>query len=174
MRTLIKENTWLARALIDFGWGNGYVLIPEGHPLHGMHYDNIDVDVHGGLTFSELVDAKLIEKWGELTEADKGMWMIGFDTSHYRDNLYTCPKEYVEAEAERLLGQVKNYEVEAGSNSQTSCTWLMKIINSCHNSFHLNCANTLVNLYKEKYGEIKYTDELMDALSAKTNMILIP
>lgn len=113
MRTLVKENTWLTRDLIDFGWGNGYVLIPEGHPLHGKHYDDIDVDVHGGLTFSELVDDELIEKWDKLTEADKGMWMIGFDTAHYRDNLHTCPKEYVEAEAERLLEQVANYHAEA-------------------------------------------------------------
>lgn len=24
------------------GWGNGYVIIPEGHPVHGMGYDDIE------------------------------------------------------------------------------------------------------------------------------------
>lgn len=62
--TFIRENTWLQRGFINCGWGNGYVLIPEGHPLHGEHYDKIDVDVNGGLTFSELVDDDMIENIG--------------------------------------------------------------------------------------------------------------
>jgi len=42
MKAIIKENTWLTRGgYMDFGWGNGYVLIPEGHPLHGKPYDDI-------------------------------------------------------------------------------------------------------------------------------------
>lgn len=46
-------------------WGavNGYVRVPEGHPWHGLDYDDIDVEVHGGLTYSD------------------GEW-IGFDTLH--------------------------------------------------------------------------------------------
>jgi len=32
---------------------NGYVALPKGHPCYGKGYDNIDVEVHGGLTFSE-------------------------------------------------------------------------------------------------------------------------
>ena len=38
--------------LMDVGWGNGYVLIPESHPFYMKDYDSIDVYVHGGLTFS--------------------------------------------------------------------------------------------------------------------------
>lgn len=30
----------------------GYVGVPEGHPLHGKCYDDIDIEVHGGLTFA--------------------------------------------------------------------------------------------------------------------------
>ena len=30
------------------GWGNGYVLIPRGHPWYGVDYDQISCDVHGG------------------------------------------------------------------------------------------------------------------------------
>jgi hypothetical protein len=48
----------------------GYALIPPGHPWHGVEYDNIPADVHGGLTYSE---------------ADGDDWWIGFDCSHSGD-----------------------------------------------------------------------------------------
>jgi len=48
----------------------GYVLLPGGHPYFGKHYDDIPVEVHGGLTFS-------------LTEGD--YHRIGFDCAHYWD-----------------------------------------------------------------------------------------
>lgn len=41
MRNFIKENTWPGSMLT--GWGNGYVVIPQGHLLHGKHYDNIPI-----------------------------------------------------------------------------------------------------------------------------------
>ena len=58
MKSFIKENTWLTRGIIDFGWGNGYVIIPKDHPLNGKNYDEIHdlmpkLDVNGGLTFSK-------------------------------------------------------------------------------------------------------------------------
>lgn len=31
---------------------NGYVGIPKTHPFWGKHYDNVNVQVHGGLTFA--------------------------------------------------------------------------------------------------------------------------
>lgn len=46
---------------------NGYVYIPEGNPLRGLDYTEIEgIEIHGGLTFSE-------DDW------------IGFDTVHYGD-----------------------------------------------------------------------------------------
>jgi len=30
----------------------GYVGVGPDHPLHGVQYDDVDVDVHGGLTYS--------------------------------------------------------------------------------------------------------------------------
>lgn len=109
MKVVIKENTWLTRDMIDFGWGNGYVIIPENHHLHGKHYGDIDVDVHGGLTFSELVDAEMVEKW-ELDKEDEGKWCVGFDTAHYSDNLSKWSKEKVQEEAERLKEQLLSYK----------------------------------------------------------------
>lgn len=51
------------------GWGNGYVCLPDWHPLFNVHYDNIYVNVYGGLTFSEY-------------DPQSKHWIIGFDTNH--------------------------------------------------------------------------------------------
>lgn len=52
------------------GFRCGYVLVPEGHPWHGLHYRDIPGEVHGGLTYSD-------------TEGDD--WAIGFDCAHSCD-----------------------------------------------------------------------------------------
>lgn len=53
-----------------------YVEIPEGHKLYGKHYDDIDIDVHGGLTYSD----------GYLGPIkDKNLWFIGWDYAHAGD-----------------------------------------------------------------------------------------
>ena len=54
----------------------GYVGIPKGHALYGKEYDSVDIDCHGGLTYSRdyLVD-----------QSDKDVWWIGYDTGHYLD-----------------------------------------------------------------------------------------
>src|SRR5438477_3224946 len=31
----------------------GYVGLPPTHPAYGQHYDQVDVDAHGGLTYSD-------------------------------------------------------------------------------------------------------------------------
>jgi hypothetical protein len=111
MKTHLMESHWADKRkelAIEVGWGNGYVLIPQGHPLHGVEYDNINVDVHGGLTFSRLVTGDLMEAFG-LELSDLGDWMVGFDTAHYQDSLEKWPKEAVQAETERLRDQLINY-----------------------------------------------------------------
>ena len=97
-----KKNTHLID--IERGWGNGYVVLPKGHKYHGSEYDEIDVNVNGGLTFSESVDSL---DWDELTEKDKGGWVIGFDTAHAWDNLELWPDaQSVMKECERLMKQL--------------------------------------------------------------------
>lgn len=56
----------------------GYIGIPEGHPLHGKHYDDEAVphEVHGGWTYSE--------DHAPFVEAD-GRWYFGFDCAHLGD-----------------------------------------------------------------------------------------
>lgn len=90
--------------MLDFGWGNGYVLLPPGHKYHGVHYDNIPVEVHGGLTHSDLVTEN---DWEEIPKECVGWWCVGFDTVHYQDSLERWPKELVEQEAMLLMENIK-------------------------------------------------------------------
>jgi len=92
---------------METGWGTGYVIIPKEHKLHGVHYDDIHVDIHGGLTFASMVQKDMLNSFSQLTEEDIGGWMVGFDTAHYMDNKYTCPKEFVIQETNRLKEQLE-------------------------------------------------------------------
>lgn len=101
MKTFVRENTWLNG--LSHGWGNGYVVIPNGHKLHGCPYDDMDVHVNGGLTFAEMADSC---DWEELDESDLGGWVVGFDTCHAWDNQDNWAKEAVENETEKLKLQL--------------------------------------------------------------------
>lgn len=106
MRYFIKP-THLISIAFDVGWGNGYVVIPKEHPLWGVGYDDIDVDVHGGLTYSEMADNCM--GWKEVLPSDKGCWVVGFDTAHLGDNPINCNRDYVLKETIRLREQLINY-----------------------------------------------------------------
>ncbi len=60
---------------------NGYVQLPESHTALGKDYDDIDIDVHGGLTYGP----------------DEDGW-LGFDTGHTGD-------EWSEEELEGTTGE---------------------------------------------------------------------
>lgn len=70
----------------------GYVGVPEGHKFHGKHYDTEDlrdVNVHGGLTFSDKCSPNGTEERSichvpEPGESDN-VWWFGFDTAHCWD-----------------------------------------------------------------------------------------
>jgi len=54
----------------------GYVGLPKWHPYYSKTYNDIDVDVHGGLTYASEGDGEYLPK---------GLWWIGFDCAHARD-----------------------------------------------------------------------------------------
>jgi len=56
---------------LQFGNWLGYLVLPREHPWYGLHYDDIDAVVHGGLTY------------GKCDENDT--WAIGFDCAHTWD-----------------------------------------------------------------------------------------
>ena len=55
----------------------GYVGVPKDHPLFGKDYDDVDANVHGGLTFSSGETGKY--------PVESNLHWFGFDCSHYMD-----------------------------------------------------------------------------------------
>lgn len=107
-KSFVFENTWVPRSeLFHFGWGNGYVAIPQEHPFYGLHYDIINhyVKIHGGLTHSSYCDEEDVHRYG-LETSDVGKWIIGFDTAHSSDNEDNWSRGAVLAETDYLLTQV--------------------------------------------------------------------
>ena len=102
LRELLANNggydsvTLFTELVEKVGWGNGYVRLPKGHPCYGMGYEQIDVDVNGGLTYA-----------AEETYKKKKYWVVGFDTAHYGDTPEKWSQETVEAETIRLKEQLE-------------------------------------------------------------------
>lgn len=69
-------------------WFCGYVGVGRSHPYYGKGYDDYDdigdIDVHGGLTFSESI------------KGEKDRWFFGFDCAHSMDDplFGGTPKDY--------------------------------------------------------------------------------
>jgi hypothetical protein len=95
---IIIKNTWLRSS--NHGWGNGYVKIVPDHKYYGKNYDEIPVDVHGGLTFSD--EIKDDDNFGS-----EGYW-VGFDTAHFGDTLEKWTKKAVFGETLKLFRQIYN------------------------------------------------------------------
>jgi hypothetical protein len=62
----------------------GYVGVPNTHPAYEKSYDDIDVNVHGGLTYAEKCSGAIchIPQAGMPDD----VWWLGFDTAHSGDN----------------------------------------------------------------------------------------
>ena len=89
----------------------GYVTLPKTSELHGVRLFNLNqIDVHGGITFSEFI---------------KDHWTLGFDCAHlydYAPHISMTPQhkipctikyrnvEYVTAELHKLVAQIKDID----------------------------------------------------------------
>jgi hypothetical protein len=108
------ENTWMPRGElakladleIKVGWGNGYVAVEPDHPWYGVHCEEIECDVHGGLTFGEL---------------QGGYWVVGFDTGHYMDTLENWPME-------RVIQETQALRVQALAAARVKRSWLYRAV----------------------------------------------
>lgn len=88
----MKYNTKRIIEVLDSGTCNGYnyyilnlgthptayVEIPKNHKFYRKHYDEISIDVHGGLTYSK--DKLFLGK-----ENKENSWFIGWDYAHLGD-----------------------------------------------------------------------------------------
>lgn len=73
----------------------GYVGVPESHPWYGKDYGDLEVSIHGGLTYGRGCDEYLPTPNG----FDGPTWWFGFDCGHYTD---VTPSQMVR----RALGSV--------------------------------------------------------------------
>lgn len=58
----------------------GYAGVPNGHPLYEVSCQDIDVQVHGGLTYSAHCNGAICHAPGPGETDD--VWWFGFDCSH--------------------------------------------------------------------------------------------
>lgn len=67
----------------------GYVGVPESHPYFEKGYDDVNVDVHGGLTFANFCRPREDEAQGICHTPAPGepdhVWWLGFDCAHAGD-----------------------------------------------------------------------------------------
>lgn len=80
--------TCLMRRNPHMGFWCGYVGVPPGHPWHSKTYQELEeVEVHGGLTYSEACDGDPtggvchVPKPGE----PEHLWWLGFNCGHGGD-----------------------------------------------------------------------------------------
>lgn len=83
---------------------NGYVGVPKNHPDYGKEYDDVEVEVHGGLTFC------VEGKDGDDLFPFVDVWWFGFDTAHGFSGMWT--EDMVINESNRLAEQLSVREVE--------------------------------------------------------------
>lgn len=100
----------------------GYVGVAEGHSYFKKGYDDVPVDVHGGLTFADFCADTKDESSGICHVPAEGephrVWWLGFDCAHlgdaspayrryyhYRDESYKTIK-YVRRETVKLAKQL--------------------------------------------------------------------
>lgn len=90
----------------------GYVGVPKGHKFYEKEYDDLDIDVHGGLTYSNKCNAPICH----FVPDDKldDLWWFGFDCGHAFDLAPMRPtrfdtyrdEDYVIKEVKRLADQL--------------------------------------------------------------------
>jgi len=61
----------------------GYVGVPPGHPAWEKFYDDVNVDVHGGLTYANKCSGHLCHE--PLPGEPNNVWWLGFDMAHAFD-----------------------------------------------------------------------------------------
>ena len=104
MRVITNKNTINIDLDFPCGESNGYLVIDDKkHPWFGKEFDEIDIEVHGGLTYSGEVTEYSISRCEELTDEDLGSWIVGFDTCHLYDSYSRWPDSEVRRHAETYL-----------------------------------------------------------------------
>lgn len=87
---------------------NGYIKLPYDHPYYGYtlgNLDNLDINVHGGFTFSE---EESNVNFLNFRNQDEEGWVIGFDFAHYTDMIPFLYKD----PTQELIKDLKYWTIE--------------------------------------------------------------
>jgi hypothetical protein len=86
----------------------GYIAIPPKHPWYKLHGNDLDVDVHGGITYAADCHGVICHepRKGE----SRKVWWLGFDCGHAFDVMPALIK--VRQEARELLFRTVNLGVK--------------------------------------------------------------
>ena len=123
-----------------------YIKIPAGHKLFDEHYSQIDIDVHGGLTYA--ADHLSISDKEEL----KG-WFIGWDYAHSYDYAGYYEEYYDTEELKRYAKDCKKWTTK-------------EIVEECKSA--IEKINDIKMNEQEKDEEIKKLNMIIEI---KTNRI---
>jgi|JI9StandDraft_1071089.scaffolds.fasta_scaffold07875_7 hypothetical protein len=63
----------------------GYVAVTPDHPAYGKDYDDVEVIVHGGLTYAAPCDEDPHSGICHVSEEGDHAWWLGFDCAHSGD-----------------------------------------------------------------------------------------
>jgi len=61
----------------------GYVGVAPDHPWHGKDYNDVDADVHGGLTYANKCEGHVCHT--PAPGEEEHLWWLGFDCAHAGD-----------------------------------------------------------------------------------------
>lgn len=75
----------IIRRNAQMGFLCGYVAVGPQHPYFEKEYDDIDIDVHGGLTYAAACDGDPDNGVCHPSENGDHAWWFGFDCGHARD-----------------------------------------------------------------------------------------
>lgn len=105
----------------------GYVGVSRNHPAYKKDWDDVEVEVHGGLTFAAKCDPSPNARICHVVEdgEDDKVWWLGFDCAHAFDispnhlKLFGGPLglqtykdvDFVKNECASLAKQLKNYPI---------------------------------------------------------------
>lgn len=79
-----------------------YLGFPEGHKFYNKHYDDLEIDCHGGLTFSGM-------------KGFSNKWLIGWDYAHFLDYTFFQPEGHqwtTEEIIKEIMGVIDENELE--------------------------------------------------------------
>lgn len=82
-----------------FGVWCGYVAVTKQHPAFGARYDDVKVDVHGGLTYSDECSGHICHA----TEDDDKAYWFGFDCGHCYD--LSPGMEVIDKQIQKRIGK---------------------------------------------------------------------